>query len=74
VAGRCSSTTQPSGAGKLVKVVVGGKLHRRGGRPKSHVSFKQTCRPEKVGAVSPPQVCLERGKLEAAAGTQENSE
>jgi hypothetical protein len=31
-AGRSSSTTQQSGAGKLVKVAVGGKLHRRGGK------------------------------------------
>jgi hypothetical protein len=29
-AGRSSSTTQESGAEKLVKVAVGGKLHRRG--------------------------------------------
>jgi hypothetical protein len=28
--GRSKSTTQQSGAGKLVKVAVGGKLHRRG--------------------------------------------
>jgi hypothetical protein len=27
---RSSSTTQQSGAGKLVKAAVGGKLHRRG--------------------------------------------
>jgi hypothetical protein len=31
---------QQSGAGKFVKVVVGGKLHRRGGRPTSHVNCK----------------------------------
>jgi hypothetical protein len=29
---RSSSTAQKSGAGKLVKVAVGGKLHRRGGK------------------------------------------
>jgi hypothetical protein len=32
LAGRSSSTTQQSGAGKLVKVAVGGKFHRRGGK------------------------------------------
>jgi hypothetical protein len=32
LAGRNSSTAQQSGAGKLVKAVVGGKLHRRGGK------------------------------------------
>jgi hypothetical protein len=32
VAGRSSTTAQKSGAGKLVKVAVGGKLHRRGGK------------------------------------------
>jgi hypothetical protein len=58
----------------LVKAAVGGKLHRRGGRPTSHMSCKQTCRPEKVGAVSPPTVWLERGKLVAEAPAQENSE
>jgi hypothetical protein len=31
---------QQPGAGKLVKVAVGGKLHRRGGRPTSHVNCK----------------------------------
>jgi hypothetical protein len=31
---------QQLGAGKLLKVVVGGKLHRSGGRPTSHVSCK----------------------------------
>jgi hypothetical protein len=67
-AGRSSNTAQQPGAEKLVKVAVGGKLHRRGGRPTSHMSCKQTRRPEKVGAVSPPPVCLERGKLVAAAG------
>jgi hypothetical protein len=30
--GRNGGTTQQSGAGKLVKVAVGGKLHRRGGK------------------------------------------
>jgi hypothetical protein len=30
VAGRSRSTTQYSRAGKLIKVMVGGKLHRRG--------------------------------------------
>jgi hypothetical protein len=29
VAGRSSSTAQKSGAGKLAKVAVGGKLHRK---------------------------------------------
>jgi hypothetical protein len=33
--------TQQPGAGKLVKVVVGGKLHRRGGKTlSSHISCK----------------------------------
>jgi hypothetical protein len=31
---------QHSGAGKLVKVAVGRKLHRRWGRPTSYVSCK----------------------------------
>jgi hypothetical protein len=30
--GKSGVTTQQPGAGKLVKVVVGGKLHRRGGK------------------------------------------
>jgi hypothetical protein len=34
---------QQPGAGKLVRVVEGGKLHRRQGRPTSHMSCKQTC-------------------------------
>jgi hypothetical protein len=66
--------TQQQGAGKLVRVAGGGKLHRMGGRLTSQVSCKQTCRPEKVGVVSHPPVCLERGKLVAEVCTQENSE
>jgi hypothetical protein len=31
---------QQPGAGKLVKVLEGGKLHRREGRPTAHVNFK----------------------------------
>jgi hypothetical protein len=31
-AGRSSNTAQKSGAGKLVKVAVGGKLHSTGGK------------------------------------------
>jgi hypothetical protein len=38
--GRSGGTAQQSGAGKLVKVAVGGKLHRRGRRPTSHVNCK----------------------------------
>jgi hypothetical protein len=38
-AGAVAHTQQP-GVKKLVKVVVGGKLHRRRGRPTSHVSYK----------------------------------
>jgi hypothetical protein len=34
--------TQQPGAGKLVRVAEGGKLHKRGGRPTSHMSCKQT--------------------------------
>jgi hypothetical protein len=30
--GRSSGTTQQPGAGKLAKLVVGGKLHRRAGK------------------------------------------
>jgi hypothetical protein len=30
--GRSSSTAQQPGVGKLVKMAVGGKLHRRGGK------------------------------------------
>jgi hypothetical protein len=52
--------------GKLVRA-EGGKLHRREGRPTSHVSCKQTHMSEKLGAVSPPPVCLERGKFVAVA-------
>jgi hypothetical protein len=40
-AGVVANAQQP-GAGKLVKVAEGGKLHRMGGRPTSHVSCKQT--------------------------------
>jgi hypothetical protein len=38
-AGVAAHAQQP-GAGKLIKVVVGGKLHRRGGRPTSHGNCK----------------------------------
>jgi hypothetical protein len=48
-AGACA---QQPGAGKLVRVVEGGKLHRRGGRPTSHVSCKQTW--WLAGAAAPP--------------------
>jgi hypothetical protein len=72
-AGATAHPQQP-GAGKLVKAAVGGKLHRRAGKTHFPVSCKQTRRPEKAGAVSPPPVCLERGKLEAEARAQENSE
>jgi hypothetical protein len=36
--------------GKLVRVAEGGKLHRRRGRPTSHMSCKQTCRPAGAAA------------------------
>jgi hypothetical protein len=39
LASRSSSTTQQSGAGKLIKVVVGGKPQERG-KPTSHVNCK----------------------------------
>jgi hypothetical protein len=39
-AGRNSSTTQKSGAEKLVKVEVGEELHRRGRRPTFHMNCK----------------------------------
>jgi hypothetical protein len=38
-AGAVAHTQQP-GAEKLVKVAVGGKLHRRGGRPTCHINCK----------------------------------
>jgi hypothetical protein len=38
-AGVAAHTQQP-GAGKLVKVAVGGKFHRGGGRPTSYVNCK----------------------------------
>jgi hypothetical protein len=38
-AGVAAHAQQP-GTGKLVKVVEGGKLHRRGGRPTSYVNCK----------------------------------
>jgi hypothetical protein len=38
-AGVMAHAQQP-GVGKLVRVAVGGKLHRRGGRPTSHVYCK----------------------------------
>jgi hypothetical protein len=38
-AGAVAHAQQP-GAGKLVKVAVGGKLHRRGGRPTSNMNCK----------------------------------
>jgi hypothetical protein len=31
---------QQSGVGKLVKVAVGGKVHRRGGQPTSYMNCK----------------------------------
>jgi hypothetical protein len=37
-AGRSSSTAQQSGVGKVVKAVVGGKLHRRG--EKTHFPYE----------------------------------
>jgi hypothetical protein len=45
-------------------------------RGKTHFprDCKQTCRPEKADAVSPPPVCLKREKLVAEAPAQENSE
>jgi hypothetical protein len=58
---------QHPGAGKLVRVVEGEKLNRRWGKTHFNVSCKQTRRPEKVGAVSPLPVCLEKGKLVAEA-------
>jgi hypothetical protein len=39
--GTAAHAQQPR-AGKLVRVAEGGKLHRRGGRPTSHMSCKQT--------------------------------
>jgi hypothetical protein len=66
VAGRSSSTAQESGSGKPVKVVVGGKLHRRGGRPISHMNCNKH-----AGLRTQVQCylsqCLERGKLVAEA-------
>jgi hypothetical protein len=38
-AGAVAHVQQP-GAGKLVKAAVGGKFHRRGGRPTSHMNCK----------------------------------
>jgi hypothetical protein len=38
-AGAVAHAQQPR-AGKLIKVAEGGKLHRRGGRPTSHMSCK----------------------------------
>jgi hypothetical protein len=38
--------------GKFVRVLEGGKLHRRGGKTTSHVSCKQTWR--LAGAAAPP--------------------
>jgi hypothetical protein len=35
-----AAPAQKPGAGKLVKVAVGGKFHRRGRRPTSHVNCK----------------------------------
>jgi phage terminase large subunit-like protein len=35
---------------KLVTVAKVGKLHRRGGRPTYHVSYKQTCWPSGAAA------------------------
>jgi hypothetical protein len=64
--------TQQPGAGKLVRVAEGENSTGKEGRPTSHVSCKQTCRPEEVGAVSPSPVCLERGKLVAVAHTQDS--
>jgi hypothetical protein len=49
------------------------KTPQKRGKTTSHVSCKQTHRPEKAGAVSLPPVCLEREKLVAEARAQENS-
>jgi hypothetical protein len=72
--GRSSSSAQQPGVGKLIKWQWEENSTGEGGRPTSHMNCKQTHRPEKAGAVSPPPVCLERGKLVAEAQAQENSE
>jgi hypothetical protein len=74
LASRSSSTAQQSGAGKLEMQWWEENSTGEGGKPTSHVSCKQTRRPEKTGVVSPPPVCLERGNLVAVAHAQENSE
>jgi hypothetical protein len=43
---------QQPGAGKLVRVVEGEKLHKRGGKTHFPVNCKQTWRP--AGAAAPP--------------------
>jgi hypothetical protein len=60
--------------GKLVKVAVGGKLHRRGGSVTSHVNSKQTCWPEKVGVAPPsPRVLRKEKACNSGNRAQENS-
>jgi hypothetical protein len=49
------SFTQQPGVRKLVRVVEGGKLHKRGERPNSHMSYKQTCQPTGAAALSSNQ-------------------
>jgi hypothetical protein len=53
-AGAAAPAQQPE-VGKLVKVAVGGKRHRRGGKTTSHMSCKKTSWPEKTGAAAHAQ-------------------
>jgi hypothetical protein len=63
--------TQHPGAGKLVKVVVGGKLHRREGKAHFYVNCKLTHQPESGCSVTSSSV-IGKGKA-CSSCTQENS-
>jgi hypothetical protein len=51
-AGEAPAGAEQPGAGKLVRVVEGGKLHRRGGKTHFNLSCKQTW--QLAGATAPP--------------------
>jgi hypothetical protein len=60
-AGVVAHAQQPR-VGKLVKVVVGGKLHRRGGRPTAHMSCNKPGRRRQEWWHTPRQRNLQKGE------------
>jgi hypothetical protein len=53
---------QQPGAEKLVKMLVEGKLHRRGGKVHFPCELQINTPAGEAGVAPPPQVCLERRK------------